>query len=925
MLKKVSVDGFNYAIKTGQSDYSITFEDIVLTNQKIAGIENNGNILMIRKLNSTNSVPAIRSIQQYGMITVLDSELKGGSSAGSAIENENGDLSARNITPAGYISAIKHKGTVVEGTSVSEYVTGNVTSLFPGNSRSLNLPVEETPEYHENDTTQWAKIYSPTYGDTNPWQGIINSGKAVIYWPTSTYMAYDPTYAIPSKVRKLTGFGSVINNQSGDQQSVTFRITEGDENSPPLFIEHFGYGVVIEHLCKRPVVIKHCKLSNYIGSPQAGKVYMEDVELQKLITFYPKQKVWARQFNSEILPGRILNKGADLWVLGIKTELKGYVIKTTDCGKTEVLGGLIYPIQSFTAADSAGFICENAQHSLVFGISSYMQNGIYPTLIRETQNGVVKELKNTSLQGVRFIPLHTSANAACNPAPAPVPANQPPKGSAGPDKNITLPVNSLTLTGTGSDPDGTVSSYSWNQVSGPATAIFSSNSISNPTVSGLVAGSYVFSLVVHDNLLAVSAPDQVIVIVNPAPVPVPVPAPAPAPTPVTPASIISFTLLNADTDKEIGSLTEGYIIDFAATGTRNLAIRANANTSTGSVIFNTNGNGIITENDAPFALAGNNGTDYNAWVPALGSHKVTATPYQSANGTGTAGTALTVNFTVVNTTVTPVPVPTPTPAPSPAPTPTPPNRIPSSNAGPDKNITLPVNSLTLTGTGSDPDGTVSSYVWSQVSGPNTATFSNVSVAEPTVSGLIAGRYVFGLVVQDNQHAFSEADQVAVTVNSAPTPVPTPAPVPAPAPIIVTSYIINAGGGASGRFAADNFAKGGYANVITTSVNTSGVKNPAPASIYQTERYGNFTYTFPSLAAGKSYLVRLHFAENLFSSPNKRKFHVDLNGQRILSKFDVYAAAAGRNKAVVKKKNPEKPFVIAFNSITDNALVNGIEI
>ena len=37
----------------------------------------------------------------------------------------------------------------------------------------------------------------------------------------------------------------------------------------------------------------------------------------------------------------------------------------------------------------------------------------------------------------------------------------------GPDQSITLPVNTATLSGSGSDADGTVVSYSWTQISGP--------------------------------------------------------------------------------------------------------------------------------------------------------------------------------------------------------------------------------------------------------------------------------------------------------------------------------------------------------------------------------------------------------------------------------------------------------------------------
>jgi hypothetical protein len=46
--------------------------------------------------------------------------------------------------------------------------------------------------------------------------------------------------------------------------------------------------------------------------------------------------------------------------------------------------------------------------------------------------------------------------------------------------------------------------------------------------------------------------------------------------------------------------------------------------------------------------------------------------------------------------------------------------------------------ITLSGTGStDADGTISSYAWTQASGPNTAVFSNAAAATTDFTGFIA--------------------------------------------------------------------------------------------------------------------------------------------------------------------------------------------
>jgi hypothetical protein len=410
MLKNISIDGFDYAIRTGMAEYSITFENIHLSNQRIAGIENQNNILMFRKLFSTNSVPAIRNVNNLGMITILDSELSGGNASQSAIDNINGSLFVRNVWTSGYQSAIKNKGKVVNGTAIHEYVNGTVSKLFPGDSTSLNLPVEETPEYHTNDMNQWAEISSPGwYGDNRTWHATINSGKSVIYFKTGTYLAYNRSYNVPLSVRAFKGFGSIING--GDQFAMKLVVSEGDENSPPLIIENFSRGLTIEHLSKRPVVIKHAAVASYTGSAQAGKLFLEDVVFMSTLGINPEQQVWARQFNCEIPTTRILNNGGDLWLLGIKTEQTGTVIKTTNCGNTELLGGLIYPVTAFSSAEAA-FIAENANHSLTFGGSAYNTSFMYPIMVRESQSGVTKDLKYGGQ--IRYtMPLYTGYDAAC--------------------------------------------------------------------------------------------------------------------------------------------------------------------------------------------------------------------------------------------------------------------------------------------------------------------------------------------------------------------------------------------------------------------------------------------------------------------------------------------------------------------------------
>ncbi len=113
-------------------------------------------------------------------------------------------------------------------------------------------------------------------------------------------------------------------------------------------------------------------------------------------------------------------------------------------------------------------------------------------------------------------------------------------------------------------------------------------------------------------------------------------------------AVTSLTLINADTDQPISSLTSGAVLDLATLPTRNLNVRANTNpTTVGSVHFGLDSNADYrTESGAPYALAGDSAGDYNAWTPSVGSHTIVATPYQLVNGSWTKGTAASVTFTV---------------------------------------------------------------------------------------------------------------------------------------------------------------------------------------------------------------------------------------------------------------------------------------
>jgi len=100
------------------------------------------------------------------------------------------------------------------------------------------------------------------------------------------------------------------------------------------------------------------------------------------------------------------------------------------------------------------------------------------------------------------------------------------------------------------------------------------------------------------------------------------------------------------------------------------------------------------------------------------------------------------------------------------------NKPPIAVAGPDQVITLPTDSVLLDGSrSSDPDGTISEWLWTKVSGPASFNIGNTTTAKTNVRNLDTGVYKFELKVTDDK-GLTAKDTMQVTVNSV-TPINRP--------------------------------------------------------------------------------------------------------------------------------------------------------
>lgn len=490
----------------------------------------------------------------------------------------------------------------------------------------------------------------------NPWRNYTLYGNASPYqWGFDNFQVMQTPVWIPGKIKNITSSNTVAFYFYA-QDEMNNWYSWGRNKSRCL-----GNGITMN-------AIDEAQRADYINVPAPIKV----TPLTQTWTILPSVDINAARFP-------LANAGIDQLVTTDTTTLYGL-------GSSQQGSSISSYIWSQVSGPTCTIVSPNSMNTKISGITA----GTY--VFRLT---VINSNSASSTSDVTIV-----RNGVVVP-------NQLPTANAGNNQTITLPLNSVTLTGSGTDTDGTITAYTWTKIAGPASGTITNASAAQTTFTGLTEGIYKIQLRVTDNSGGVSFDTVAITVLRANVLPV---ANAGNNQTIT-LPVNSVTLTGSGTD------ADGTIVSFSWTK---------------------------IAGPATFTISNANAAQTTVTALLTGTYSFSLTVTDNNGGRSSDTVQVIVNPAV--------------------------NIIPTAFAGSNQIITLPVNSVTLTGSGTDIDGTISTYNWVKISGPSSFIFSNANAAQTMVNNLVAGTYIFRLIVTDDDGATASSN-VSVLVNPEPNTAP----------------------------------------------------------------------------------------------------------------------------------------------------------
>ncbi len=558
LIKDIYVEGFAIGISFDNEERSVmpwSLEDITVVNQTAYGIAVARKPLALRRLTSTNSVPAVRVRHDAALVTLLDSVCVGGAATSAAVHVESGSVFVRNVAMQGYTATVydtKNGGWIAGDFSTGEYRSAAGARLWDDTPlQSLNLPVAATPEAPWDAHGEWALVdVNAQDDDTEAVRAAMESGKTTVAFTPGVCTLSD-TIVIGRQVRRILGQWVRLHATSGlrlnQPPRPMFRLE--DSAHAAVVFEKFdsawsgtNLNVYLMHQTSAADLalrdIFWVQGAAYRNDPVAGgRLFVENVHslrgMQRPFTNDPawvivNQDMYARQLNPEMLMPHVVNAGGRVWVFGAKFgEAIGPVVQTTHHGETEIYGALhnttydfyIMPQEDFSLIEN-----DNGRVSAVMLERTTWGDGgngwgFHSNVVRETRGTEQRRILHTA-SGTGPWSNHWFSNAGVtNRAaehgafipfyagyPAPNPTNTPPALPAISGSSVvTFPAPAL-LSAASSDSDGPLApAVRWAKQTGPGAASFSAPTASATSVTFSRPGAYVLGAMASDGLAATTS------------------------------------------------------------------------------------------------------------------------------------------------------------------------------------------------------------------------------------------------------------------------------------------------------------------------------------------------------------------------------------------------------------------------------------
>ena len=421
LIQDVVIDGFETGVLS-QWIWGETLSRVTIRNCSKVGVVVSANAVGIEDLTVENTPMALLVDVPNnwghwgGVVALVGARFTGGSKDGPAILNKS-VLYARDVTTAGFRKAIESATPSGDaaGPNVVEYSSHGVKKLFDAPDRALHLPIKREPIVPwETDPAKWvcANDFGAVAGDnkddTQAIQKAIDTAagarKTTVYLRGTgggdpNWYNVDGEVRVHGSVRHILalGFGRVLGGQAG-------RFVVGDSSAPAVKFQNIdtfgGPPVVVENRSKsRTMLVESCGVK--IVGTGTGDIFATDcpstVDLRG-----PGQKMWARHLNPEGNDdiGLVRNAGADLWVLGSKFEGSGVRYRTSDGGRTEVLGMFLYDPGNIVATDKRPIFDIDNASTCVMGLREIAFGGSqFAVKVRERRGAETRSLGNDKEQG----------------------------------------------------------------------------------------------------------------------------------------------------------------------------------------------------------------------------------------------------------------------------------------------------------------------------------------------------------------------------------------------------------------------------------------------------------------------------------------------------------------------------------------------